>query len=143
MAVLSVPQWSLEQIVTLPAASKVTFKVIPGVFAQKGIAIEYVLHSKRAQFQDGAVPPALREDERTGSQPTVPDLVPRERSTILVVDRIPGAKPNDTVSITRTLSLSAVTNPSPGIASITVTVSDVRLDDTRTDGMVQSATIVL
>jgi hypothetical protein len=119
-------EWELpDQVGTLPIVTKVTFQITPGAFADEGIRVQYVLHSSRAQFQDGAHPPALLEEERKNSVPMTPDLVPSRRSPELIVDRYPTAKPGQTTSITRAVCLSEVPHPSTGIATLTVTVSDL------------------
>lgn len=143
MAVASVPRWTPDPVAVLPATTTIKFIVIPGFFAQEGILIQYALHSMRAQFADGPAPPGLLDDERTGSTPTLPDLTPKQRSGTLIVDRYLTAKPDTAFPITRALSLKALPGSTPGIATITVTVSDVKTGGAPTDVFVQSQTISL
>jgi len=143
MAVLSVPKWRPDPVGALPAATTIEFTVIPGVLAQEGIVIEFVLHSLRAEFRDGAAPPALADDERAGSDPTTPDLVPQKRLSALIVDRYPRATPDMPLVIKRMLPLQALAGGSSGVASITVTVSDVQVGGIPTDAAVQTKLIGL
>lgn len=143
MAFLSAVQWTPDPVPALPAETQITFTVTPGVFADEGIVIEYVLHSLRAQFTNVPAPPALADNERTGSTPTTPDLVPKQRSGVLIVDQIPDAKPKTKLAITRVVNLVEIVGSTPGIASITVTVSDLKAGGIPTDVKAKSALISL
>lgn len=143
MAVASVPRWTPDPVPVLPSCTTIEFIVIPGFFAQEGIVIEYVLHSMRAQFADGPALPGLSAGELAGSAPVPPELQPRQRSGTLIIDRYPNAKRDTPFSIKRALCLRSLPGSTPGIATITVTVSDVKTGGAPTDVFVQSQTIAL
>lgn len=143
MAIVSRPIWSPDPVTSLPSCTTIEFAVIPGVFADSGIVVEYVLHSEHAEYLAGTKPPALSNDETNGSDPTTPDLEPNKRGRALIVDRYRGARFNQPFQIKRMLCLSKTPGGTPGLSSITVTVSDVQSNGSPTDPFVQSAMIRL
>ena len=143
MAIMSKPTWSPNPVLALPALTTIEFIVIPGVLAEDGIVIEYVLHSEHAEFQAGPKPPALSDDEASGSVPTAPDLEPNKRGRALLVERYRGARFNEPFHIKRALSVSKTPGGTPGISTMTVTVSDMQSSGAPTDAFVKSVTIGL
>jgi hypothetical protein len=141
MAIVSKPIWSPDPVTSLPSCTTIEFTVIPGVFADSGIIVEYVLHSAQAEYLAGTKPPGLSDDEKNGSDPTTPDLEPNKRGRALLVDRYRGARFNEPFQITRMLCLSKTPGGTPGLSSITVTVSDMQSNEVPTDPFVQTAMI--
>ena len=143
MAIVSKPVWSPKKVTSLPVCTTVEFTVIPGLLAEDGIVVEYVLHSKHAELQAGPKPPALSDDESDGSEPTAPGLEPSKRGRALLVDRYRGALFNTPFPIKRALCLMKTPGGTRGFSSLTVTVSDMPKTGAPTDAFVQSVTIRL
>jgi len=124
MPSLSKPTLTPTPVPAVPTVIKLAFVVTPGPSVAQGIAVEYVLESCGAQYAAAPAPPGMRDDERTGSTPTTPDLVPDRREGRTILDRYPKAKFGDTLNITRAISLERAPG-TPGLSTFIVTAFDI------------------
>jgi len=142
MAFVTKPVWTPATVGSLPETTKVAFEVVPGIMAEKGVAVEYKLRSRRGRCHAAPAHPALLPEEAS-STPAPPALVPSKRQATVVVDFYPQATAERPFEVERLLRLSELSAPSPGISTLVVTVSDVTASGDLVRSFERSATISL